>query len=103
MANKQAEQSDTKGDIDWDMVSYAISSQYRLTVLERLAEGPATPTRIASDTERHVANISRSIQRLRKRGQVELLVPEDRKKGRVYGLTEDGEQSWDVIQSQDLA
>lgn len=102
MASKQEGQSDTNDNIDWDMVSYAISSQYRLTVLERLAEGPATPTRIATDTDRHVANISRSIQRLRKRGQVELLVPEDRKKGRVYGLTEDGEQSWNVIQSQDL-
>ena len=28
----------------WDQVSFVIRSQYRLTVLEQLAGGPATPS-----------------------------------------------------------
>jgi hypothetical protein len=34
---------------DWDDVSFVISSQYRIAVLRRLADGPATPSRSASE------------------------------------------------------
>lgn len=102
MASKQEKRAGTDEDVNWNVISYIISSHYRLAVLERLAEGPATPTRIASDTEQHVAHISRALQRLREREQVELLVPEERTKGRVYGLTDEGEQSWKTIDEEEL-
>jgi predicted transcriptional regulator len=33
---------------------------------------------------------------------VELLVSEDRKKGRVYGITDRGERIWNQIQSENM-
>ncbi|WP_135536979.1 MULTISPECIES: ArsR family transcriptional regulator [Halostella] len=86
----------------WDEIGFVISSRYRVAVLERLAEGPATPSQIATDSELSIAHISRSLRRLRERDLVELLVSEDRKKGRVYGITDRGEQIWSQIQSENM-
>lgn len=87
---------------EWDDVSYVISSKYRVVVLKQLAEGPATPSKIASDTEFTISHISRALRGLRARGLAELLVSEDRKKGRVYGLTERGQQIWQRIEAENL-
>jgi DNA-binding MarR family transcriptional regulator len=88
---------------DWDEVGYVISSDHRTLVLGRLAEGPATPTQIASDVELSVTHVSRALKSLRERDLVELLVPEERRKGRVYGITEQGQEAWELIQSKDLS
>lgn len=88
---------------NWDEVSYVISSSYRVTVLRRLADSPATPSRIASDTDRAITHVSRALQGLQEHGLVELLVSEERQKGRVYGITEHGETIWDTIEAQNLA
>ena len=90
-------------DVHWDDVGFVISSRYRVDVLERLDEGPATPTQIASDAKRPVAHVSRALQELRERSIVELLVPEDQKKGRIYGITDDAEGIWNVIEGQQMA
>lgn len=87
---------------EWDDVSFVISSQYRIATLDRLAEGPATPSRIAEETDLSVAHVSRALQELKEHGLVELLVSEDRKKGRVYGVTEDGENVWETIEAQNM-
>lgn len=89
---------------DWDTVSYVIRSQYRVDVLERLAEGPATPSRIAADKDIAIAHVSRALGGLREddRDMVELLVSEDQKKGRVYGITDKGERVWDRLQSEGM-
>ncbi|MFB6159801.1 MAG: ArsR family transcriptional regulator [Haloferacaceae archaeon] len=87
---------------DWDEIGYVISSSYRVAVLQRLADGPGTPTQIAADTEFSLAHVSRALQDLRSRSLVELLVSEDRKKGRVYGITEHGQDVWSTIQAENL-
>lgn len=87
---------------DWNLIGYIISSQYRVSVLSRLAESPATPTRIAEDTDIPVTHVSRALGGFRERGLVELLVPEDRKKGRIYGITERGREVWTLIESKNL-
>lgn len=87
---------------DWDEVSYVISSQYRVAVVERLAQGPATPSRIAEDSDLGIAHISRALQGLRDHELVELLVSEDRRKGRVYGMTERGKKVWETIRAENL-
>lgn len=76
---------------EWDVVSRVISSRYRVAVVKRLSEGPATPSKIDEDTTLDVAHVSRALQELREDDVVELLVSEDRKKGRLYGLTDVGE------------
>lgn len=83
---------------EWDHYSYVVSSRYRVCVLNRLARGPATPSQIASDADVRITHISRSLQELRDRGLADLLVSDDRKKGRVYGLTEDGRSAAELIE-----
>ncbi|MFC5970144.1 ArsR family transcriptional regulator [Halomarina salina] len=87
---------------DWDLISYVISSRYRIAVLGRLDEGPLTPTRIADRSDFRLAHISRAIQQLRRRHLVELLVSEEQRKGRVYGITDRGTLTWSTIQSENL-
>jgi DNA-binding MarR family transcriptional regulator len=88
---------------DWDEVSYVISSSYRVKVLQRLVDSPATPSRIADSTGCPIAHVSRALQGLRDQDLVELLVSEDQHKGRVYGVTDRGSEVWDVIEAQNLA
>jgi DNA-binding MarR family transcriptional regulator len=89
--------------VDWDEVSYVISSQYRVESLNRLSNGPATPSRIAADADLGIAHISRALQGLRERDLVDLLVSEDRRKGRVYGITEKGANVWEHIVDEQMA
>lgn len=78
-------------DIDWDSVGYIKASSHRQGVASVLSNGPAIPTEIAEQAGMEVTHVSRVLRELRDRGLAELLVPEDRHKGRIYGLTEDGE------------
>ncbi|ACV10655.1 transcription regulator [Halorhabdus utahensis DSM 12940] len=87
---------------DWDEIGYVVSSKYRVKVLQRLSESPAPPSTIAEDTGCAVSHISRALQDLRDRNLVELLVPESRKKGRIYGMTDRGQDVWEIIREQDL-
>ncbi|GGN88317.1 MULTISPECIES: MarR family transcriptional regulator [Haloarcula] len=86
----------------WDEVSYVISSRYRVETLRRLAEGPATPSLIADETELSIAHVSRALQELRDAGLVTLLVSEDRRKGRVYGITDPGLDVWTTIETENM-
>ncbi|MFC7045401.1 ArsR family transcriptional regulator [Halobacteriaceae archaeon GCM10025711] len=88
--------------VNWDLVSFVIRSRYRVAVLERLAEGPATPSGIADDVDISISHVSRALSGLRARDMVELLVSEDQKKGRVYGITEQGEQVWQLLEAEGL-
>lgn len=89
--------------VDWDDISFVISSRYRVASLRRLADGPATPSQIAADEDVGIAHVSRALQALRDRELVELLVSDHRKKGRVYGLTDAGEATWKTIEDEGLA
>ena len=88
---------------EWNAIGFVISSNYRVTVLRRLNEGPATPSQIANDEDIAITHVSRALRELGERDLVELLVPENRRKGRVYGITEKGERIWKEMQSQNLA
>jgi DNA-binding MarR family transcriptional regulator len=87
---------------EWDDISYVISSQYRVATLERLHDGHATPSLIAADTDHSIAHISRALQELQEQGLVDLLVSEERRKGRVYGITEAGQAVFDTIEAENM-
>jgi DNA-binding transcriptional ArsR family regulator len=87
---------------DWDEIGFIISSKYRIRVLKRLVEGPATPSKISEDEDISIASVSHALKQLRERDLVELLVDEDRRKGRVYGITERGERLWTEIRNREL-
>lgn len=89
--------------LDWEVIGYVVSSKYRVRALRRLSESPAPPSTIADDTECAVSHISRALQDLRDHGLVDLLVPEERKKGRIYGITDEGTEIWETIEAQNLA
>ena len=56
---------------------------------------------IEARTEREIrAEMGEALAR--NRDLVELLVPEERRKGRGYGITEKGSEAWNVIQAKDL-
>ena len=83
---------------DYDAISVVIRSRYREEVVDQLSDRPKTPKQItdAGDGNR-MDRISRAIQTLRDEGLVELLVDEDTNKGRIYGLTESGEEVADHL------
>lgn len=87
---------------DWDHVSFVISSRYRVATLQRLASGPATPSQVANDADVRITHVSRALQELRERDLVDLLVSDDRKKGRVYGLNETGREVWETIEAENM-
>ena len=87
---------------NWDEISFVISSRYRVVVLQRLSETPATPSQIASEADCSIAHVSRALQELREHSLVELLVSEDRRKGRLYGISEFGQTVWDQIEAENL-
>lgn len=89
-------------DPDWDDVSFVISSRYRVAAMRRLDEGPSTPSNISDDASVGLAHVSRALQELRDNGLVDLLVSDDRKKGRVYGLTEEGARVWTTIEAENM-
>lgn len=82
--------------VDWDAVSFVKRSKYRIKTMEGLADGPATPSDIADG---NIAHISRSLNELADREFVELLVEEDVKKGRYYGLTAKGESVLNALKT----
>lgn len=86
----------------WDDIGFVISSRYRVEVLRILAAGPSTPSGIADQSDLAISHISRALRRLRERSMVELLVSEDKKKGRIYGITEHGEDVWNKIQTEKM-
>lgn len=87
----------------WDAVSFVRASQYRESVVHRLAASPATPTTIAADTDLRLTHVSRTLGRLRNRSLVELLVADDQRKGRIHGLTDRGRRVQAVIEDQETA
>ncbi|ACV48146.1 ArsR family transcriptional regulator [Halomicrobium sp. ZPS1] len=89
-------------DPDWDDVSFVISSRYRVAAMRRLDEGPSTPSNIADDASVGLAHVSRALQELRESELVDLLVSDERKKGRVYGLTEEGDRVWQTIEAENM-
>lgn len=78
------------------------SSKHRTAVVRRLYDSPAIPKTIRNDTDREYSRVSEALGDLRDEGIVELLSPEERKKGRLYALTERGEEAWEFMLENDM-
>jgi DNA-binding transcriptional ArsR family regulator len=89
-------------DDEWNNASFVISSTYREDALIRLAASPATPSQIAADSGMDISHTSRALGELRERGLVELLVPDERKKGRIYGITDRGSDIATLVEEQGI-
>lgn len=83
--------------MDYDKYSYVTNSKYRVTVFEWLDKGPMKPSMIAEKSGHDISHISRALQELRDGGLVELMVSEDKKKGRIYALSDKGDNMADDV------
>lgn len=82
---------------EYDNAAYVLTSKYRQAVIEALDKGPAQPVTIAKEAGVKLTHVSRAIGELQERGYVMLLVDEETKKGRLYGLTDNGEHVANVV------
>lgn len=89
-------------DVNYDHVSRVKASTYREAAVEELHDGPATPSEIADASPHEIAHISRALQELRDDGIVELLVSEERRKARIYGLTDDGKAVGEFLDDREV-
>lgn len=87
----------------WEETGFVISSGYRMSVLRQLSDGPETPSGLAEASDLHVSHVSRALRRLRDRDLVDLMVPEDTRKGRVYAATDAGRDVWNHVEEEGLA
>jgi len=86
--------------VDYQAVSKVVASKYRTQTVTSLLDGAKMPSEIAEQSDSDMAHISRAITELREQGITELLVDEETKKGRLYGLTESGEKVAEAVQAR---
>ncbi len=85
--------------MDWKKYGYVISSMYRQKIVLSLKKYPKTPKQLSSELEYHMSHVSSTIKELSENGIVENLSP-DLRKGKIYGLTRDGEEIANSIEIQ---
>jgi DNA-binding MarR family transcriptional regulator len=78
-------------EVDGELLATVSASTYRRATLVALADRPQTPSDVADVTGHDISKVSRALSELRDAGAVELLVPDDTKRGRVYGPTDAGQ------------
>ena len=82
--------------MDWETVSYVFSSELRLKILLELSKSKNTPKQLSLSLKHPMSHVSKALKQLNEKQLVECLTP-DRKKGRLYNITELGGQVLDEI------
>jgi len=89
------------GQVEED-ASFIIRSRNRTKVLRRLTEGNAIPAQIKDNAGLEYSRISEAANSLRERGLIRLLVDDDTKRGRMYGITERGQKAWRYLKDNNM-
>lgn len=76
---------------DWDNLGWLKSSENRRNITNALFDSPKTPSELSENLDVHINHISNYLSDLAERSLVECVTPE-RKKGRIYRLTEKGKK-----------
>jgi len=84
------------GQVEED-AAFVVRSPHRIKVLRRLSEGNAIPSQIRDDTGQEYSRITEALNSLKGRGLVKLLVSEETKRGRLYAITDRGEEAWQYM------
>jgi len=87
--------------VDYNRVGSVVASKYRKQTVLALKGGPKIPSEIADESDSDIAHISRAITELANNDITELLVDESTKKGRLYGLTSEGEEVAEVVEDRE--
>jgi len=80
------------GQVEED-ASFVVRSPHRTAVLQRLIEGAAIPAQIREETGQEYSRITEAANKLRERHLIDLIVEEDTKRGRLYDITDRGEEA----------
>ncbi|MDZ7687287.1 MAG: winged helix-turn-helix domain-containing protein [Halobacteriales archaeon] len=87
----------------WDEVGHLKGGKHRYEVFIHLAQhGAAIPSELSEETDRSIQRVHDALKELEEAEIVELKVPEERKKGRIYGLTDRGNSVWQFMIKQDI-
>jgi predicted transcriptional regulator len=76
-------------DEELDLYGYVSSSKRRVSVITTLKNNPITPKQIAENTDIRLNHVSNVLSELSEESLVKCINP-DRKRGRVYKLTDVG-------------
>ncbi|MHA1812700.1 MAG: ArsR/SmtB family transcription factor [Candidatus Thorarchaeota archaeon] len=83
---------------NWDLVSFALSSQTRRRILSALREKPQTPRDLSVAIDRGPSQVSRALGELTSKGLVACLTP-TRRRYKFFTLTEKGLDLASTLQS----
>ncbi len=75
--------------VDWEVISFVLSSDLRFKVLLQLNGGESTPSELAHALGAPISHVSKALHELADRELVKCLTP-TRKRTRFYGITESG-------------
>jgi len=85
------ESSGPLSDEDLDKYGFVASSQRRASIVKCLNNNPATPKELSKRSDINMSHVSNLLSDLRDEG-IAVCVNPDRKRGRVYRLTDQGER-----------
>jgi predicted transcriptional regulator len=85
--------------MSWEDVSFVVRSKTRKSVLMEL-QTPKTPTMLARELHTSLANISRTLRELQRKGLVECITPRVRV-GKIFALTDKGKRVSAKIKSME--
>jgi|AntDeeMetageno50_2_1112565.scaffolds.fasta_scaffold02686_1 DNA-binding MarR family transcriptional regulator len=77
--------------------AFVVTSPHRTKVLGRLTKGNAIPAQIRAETGQEYSRISEAANALREHDLIELVVPDETKRGRLYSTTERGADAWEYM------
>ena len=75
--------------MDWEVISFVLSSDLRFKVLLHLNAREATPSQLAGALGSPISHVSKALHELTDHELVKCLTP-TRKKTRFYGITDSG-------------
>jgi DNA-binding MarR family transcriptional regulator len=84
--------------MDVEKLGWLKASEYRKDILLTLAGRRLTPKEIAEETEYYLSHVSNTLSDMEERDLVNCLTP-DRNKGRIYVLTDEGEEMVGELQN----
>jgi len=77
--------------LDWETVSFVLSSELRFKTLLQLSKSKYAPKQLSIFLNKPISHVSKTLKELRTKGLIECLTP-SRKKARLYSITKLGSQ-----------
>lgn len=80
----------------YDLIGYIVASEYRVNVLKSLTEDIKVPSVIAEEINLRTNHVSNVLRELKDKDLV-ICLNEDAKKGRLYKITQRGEEVLELL------